>query len=164
MHSEISIYTVLLGLYVINLGMAFGAGLYENRIVLPMWFVKQGTGIHVDAEAIRTTDTGRRFWAFVGTVPLTLLTLAGLVISARISGAAGTWWFVASLMVLVERVLTFAYFIPNIIRFVKPGATDPNTISKKARQWMRMNWVRMALNLAGLLAALMAFSMIRMAN
>jgi hypothetical protein len=70
---------VLLWLFVINHGIAFGAGLYEQRIVLPQWFSRSsGSGIRVNSEAMRNTDTGRRFWAFVTTVPLTLLTLANL--------------------------------------------------------------------------------------
>ena len=28
---------ILLWLFVINLGIAFGAGLYEQRIILPQW-------------------------------------------------------------------------------------------------------------------------------
>ncbi len=28
----------LLWLFVLNLGIAFGAGLYEQRIILPQWF------------------------------------------------------------------------------------------------------------------------------
>ena len=29
--------TVLLWLFVINLGVAFGAGIYESRVVVPIW-------------------------------------------------------------------------------------------------------------------------------
>jgi hypothetical protein len=36
----------------------------------------------VNAEAMRQTNTGLRFWAYVTTVPLTLLTLANLVVPA----------------------------------------------------------------------------------
>lgn len=69
----------LLWLFVINLGIAFGAGLYEHRIVVSQWVTgsAQGGG-RWDAEAVRRDDMGRRFWAFVTTGPLTLLTLANL--------------------------------------------------------------------------------------
>lgn len=73
---------ILLWLFVINHGIAFGAGLYEQRVISPQWFSRSSvSGIRVDSAAMRGTDTGRRFWAFVTTVPLTLLTLANLVVA-----------------------------------------------------------------------------------
>lgn len=57
--------TVLLWLFVINLGIAFGAGLYEARVVIPSW-----------------RDLPRQtllFWVYVTAAPLTLLTLANAV-------------------------------------------------------------------------------------
>ena len=71
--------TILLWLFVINLGIAFGAGLYEHRIVVSRWITSSPeTGQHWNPEVVRQDDTGRRFWIFVTTVPLTLLTLANL--------------------------------------------------------------------------------------
>src|SRR2546425_4415232 len=72
----------LLWLFVINLGIAFGAGLYEHRIVVGRWLTSsRESGAHWNADAARRDDTGRRFWAFVTTVPLTLLTLANLFVA-----------------------------------------------------------------------------------
>ena len=70
---------ILLWLFVIDLGIAFGAGLYGERVILPQWFARSPEGgLRVNSQAMRQTDTGRRFWAFVTTVPLALLTLASL--------------------------------------------------------------------------------------
>jgi hypothetical protein len=80
--------TIILWLFVMNLGIAFGAGLYEHRIVVSTWISSsQEPGAHWNAEAARRDDTGRKFWAFVTTVPLTLLTLANLFAAWRASGA-----------------------------------------------------------------------------
>ena len=47
-----SISTTLLWLFVINLGIAFGAGLYEHRIVVPNWISSSDdSGAHWNAEA-----------------------------------------------------------------------------------------------------------------
>ncbi|MGC1320788.1 MAG: hypothetical protein WA849_01275 [Candidatus Udaeobacter sp.] len=55
-----------LWLFVINLGIAYGAGLYEKRIILPQWFSKSAeSGLRVNSEAMRQTNTGLRFWAYV---------------------------------------------------------------------------------------------------
>ena len=52
--------TILLWLLVINLGIAFGAGLYEHRIVVSRWIrALSATGVQWDAAAARQDDTGR---------------------------------------------------------------------------------------------------------
>src|SRR2546422_113161 len=103
----------LLWLFVINLGIAFGAGLYEHRIVVGSWLTSSGeSGAHWNADAARRDDTGRRFWAFVTTVPLTLLTLASLFAAWRGRGSLSHWWLAAAVAALGDRAFTFSYFIP----------------------------------------------------
>ncbi len=63
---------VLLWLFVINLGLALGAGLYEERIVVSRWIRRTSAGASWNADAAREDDVGRRFWALVTTLPLTL--------------------------------------------------------------------------------------------
>jgi hypothetical protein len=49
-----TISTIFLWLLVINLGIAFGAGLYEHRIVVSRWIPSQPeSGVHWDAETAR---------------------------------------------------------------------------------------------------------------
>ena len=61
--------TTLLWLFILNLGIAFGAGLYEHRIVVSTWISKSPeSGAHWNANVARQDDTGRRFWAFATTV------------------------------------------------------------------------------------------------
>jgi hypothetical protein len=45
--------SILLWLFVINLGIAFGAGLYEHRIVASKWISTSGEVAHWNAEAVR---------------------------------------------------------------------------------------------------------------
>jgi len=72
--------SLLLWLFVINLGIAFGAGLYESRILVPQWLNgSPEAGYRWNAEAARLPDTGLSFWVYVTTVPLTLLTVANLI-------------------------------------------------------------------------------------
>src|SRR6266851_5044870 len=134
------IETLLLWLFVIDLGIAFGAGLYEQRIVLPQWFPRsQGGGLQVDAEAMRRTDSGRRFWAFVTTMPLTLLTLASLAVAWRAQGPLRDWWLSAALITLVERIATFAYFIPTAAKLMRADTLPESAASATAAQWMRLD-------------------------
>ena len=84
--------SIVLWLFVMNLGVAFGAGLYEHRIVVPEWLRSTPEGLSWSAEAARQHDTGLRFWAFVTTGPLTVLTLLSLYAAwtqrARAHGAS----------------------------------------------------------------------------
>src|SRR5262245_18693855 len=124
--------TILLWLFVINLGIAVGAGFYEHRIVVPHWLTTDGGGAHWNSEAARRGNTGLRFWAYVTTGPLTLLTLANLWAAWNAAGAARGWWLAAGLVVLVDRILTFAYFIPTMVGLMS-AADSPASIATATR-------------------------------
>jgi hypothetical protein len=149
----------LLWLFLINLGVAFGAGLYESRIVVSRWMSSSPDSVkHWNAEAARQDDVGRRFWSFVTTVPLTLLTLANLVAGWRASGAVRSWWLGAALAALADRAITFAYFIPTMVRLMR-AQDSPESVAV-ATQWAHLNYARLAILLAAWLAALTAFSLL----
>ena len=151
--------TILLWLFVINLGIAFGAGLYEHRIVVSRWLnVSPESGTHWNAAVVRQDDTGRRFWAFVTTVPLTLLTLANLFAAWRASGPARVWWFAAAVAALADRVFTFSYFIPTMVRLM--GSPDSTEAAAAAATWSNLNYLRHAIVFAAWLAALKTFALL----
>ena len=151
---------ILLWLFVINHGIAFGAGLYEQRIIHPQWFSRSSeSSIRVNSAAIRATDTGRRFWAFVTTIPLTLLTLANLVVAWQSQEPRREWWLGAVVITLVERIATFSYFIPTIIRLMHAEVLAPAKAEAMASQWIALNHVRTAFALTGWLVALKALSL-----
>lgn len=150
---------ILLWLYVINLGIAFGAGLYEHRIVASRWITfSPGSGPHWNAETVRQDDTGRRFWAFVTTVPLTLLTLANLFAASRASGPVRGWWLAAGILAVADRALTFSWFIPTMIGLMR--APDSRESVAVATQWLNLGYLRHAIILAAWLASLRAFSVL----
>src|SRR5256885_12190582 len=91
-HMSPSASAVALALFLLNLGTAFGAGIYEHRVVVPTWFSPSPSGdLQWNAQAARHDDTGRKFWVFVTTVPMTALTLINLIAALRVSGALRTW-------------------------------------------------------------------------
>ncbi|MES2773742.1 MAG: DUF1772 domain-containing protein [Bacteroidota bacterium] len=151
---------ILLWLFIINLGIAFGAGLYETRIILPQWFTKSpGTGFQLNAKAMNETDTGRKFWGMVTTMPLTLLTIANLVTAIQSVGLRHDWWLASALIVLVERLGTFVFFIPTAIKLMRAEAPASSKTSGQIALWVRMNYVRNLLTLIGWLLALKVLSM-----
>jgi hypothetical protein len=139
-----SIAAGLLWLFVIFLGISFGAGMYEERIVVSRWLSSsEGSGRHWNADEARRDDTGRRFWAFVTTVPLTLLTLA--------QHTAG------DSLPRCSRLETESYFIPTMIRLMN---AEDSSESVRNDPVDHLNYVRLAMVLAAWLASLKAFSLL----
>ena len=152
--------TAVLVLFVVFLGIALGAGLYESRVEVPQWIEQVGDGYRWNAEAAREADTGRRFWVFVTTGPLTVLTLASLVLAWRSTGDLRRWWLTAAVVSLADRVLTFSYFIPTmLVLTAEPGPGGAEAVDAALR-WAALDWVRHGLTLAALLAALRSLTLL----
>lgn len=149
---------IVLWLFVINLGIAFGAGLYETRIVVPQWLgYSPESGYRWNAEAARQADVGLKFWVYVTTVPLTLLTLASLAVAWWTQDVVRNWWLGAATAALVDRGMTFTYFIPTMIKLMRGHAFGESEAAIRALQWVRLGYIRQAANLVAWLAAMMAF-------
>lgn len=152
---------LVLWLFVIDLGIAFGAGLYESRIVVPQWLrFSEETGYRWDAAAARGANVGLRFWVYVTTIPLTLLTLASFVALSAVEGGARGWWMGAALAALVDRVLTFAYFIPTMLQLMRSEGLSPAKAVSTARLWANLGYLRHAATIVAWLAALKAFALL----
>ncbi len=151
---------LLLWLFVINLGIALGAGLYESAIEVPQWIsFSPEAGYQWNAEAARQANTGPNFWVYVTTVPLTLLTLANLIAAWRAQGAVRKWWLVAAGAALVDRIFTFTYFIPTMLKLMSNETVPQSEAVPMALQWANLDYVRHFIGLVALLAALKAFSL-----
>ncbi|MBP1771973.1 MAG: hypothetical protein H6P99_1136 [Holophagaceae bacterium] len=147
----------LLWLFVVNLGLACGAGLYESRVMVPLWFTPTEAGdAPWDAGAARRADVGRRFWVHLTTLPLTVLTLASLAAAWQEPPSVRAWWLGGAVAALLDRGMTFAYFLPAMVRLMdgEQGATPDATA--RARRWARLGHLRQVTTLTAWLAALMA--------
>jgi hypothetical protein len=149
-----------LWLYVLNLGIACGAGLYESRIVVPQWLVgSEAAGYHWNRAAAAEANVGLRFWVYASTGPLTLLTLASVVALWYVPPPLRDWWMLAVGVGLLERGLTFGYFIPTMVRLITDTTmTDAEAVAK-ALTWVQLGYVRHAANIVGLLAAMKTFAL-----
>ena len=142
---------VLLWLFIIVLGTAFGAGIYEARVVVPLW-------ASAPPASLKTPDSGHRFWVFVTSIPLTLLTVANFVVALQAQGPRRAWWLTATLVVLVERGATFGYFIPTMLRMQRDPTASDTSVRATLTQWARLNYLRNGLTLVAWLAALKVLS------
>ena len=153
-----AIVNILLWLFVIVLGIAFGAGIYEHRVLFPLWLVETADGASVwDAAAANAANSGLRFWALVSTGPLTVLTIANLVLAWRARGRIRRWWLGAAVAALGDRLLTFTYFIPTMITLMQPEALSPAEAVATAARWGTLNHLRHLLVLVAWMCALKTF-------
>lgn len=152
---------ILLWLFVINLGIVFGAGLYEARIEFPQWLAySTESGYHWNPNAASQANTGLRFWVYVTTVPLTLLTLANLIAAWWSRGLIRSWWMSAALTALADRVFTFSYFVPTMVKLINDETLSQPQAVAMAMRWGQLNYLRHVIVLVAWLLALRAFSLL----
>jgi hypothetical protein len=137
---------------VIALGLQTGAGIFETRVLVPLWASNPSAFF---GQANRP-DSGRRFWIFLS--PLTtLVSLANLVLSILSSGERRVWWLASSALSVAVMAATFAYFVPVLVRFSNAAIPEHETAAV-ARRWTTLNYVRAIAITVAWLAALKAFS------
>jgi hypothetical protein len=141
---------VVLWLFVIDLGIAFGAGIYEARVVIPRW---AGTA------PATWPNTGLLFWVYVTTAPLTLLTIASAILAWREHSPLRAWWLRAVALAALERVATFSFFVPTMIRLMSTESVSQAEVDATLSRWLLLNNGRHLLALGAWLAALSAFSL-----
>jgi hypothetical protein len=126
---------LLLSLFIINLGIALGAGLYESRIVVPQWLV-------------RSSD-GRTHWNAAAAVA---------------AGPVRSWWLTAVIAAALDRASTFGYFIPTMLRLTRPDGPTGADAARLATRWAQLDYVRHGLTLLALVAALCALTLLTEPN
>ena len=135
---------IFLWMFVVNLGVVFGAGVYEARISVPRWLGPSRGRAPFHPDQVNLDDVGRRFWAFTTTIPLTLLTLANLWAAGHASAHVRFWWLTSAIMAFADRVFTFAYFIPKMVTLWINNSPEA---AASMRQWVsstmsgsRLSW------------------------
>jgi hypothetical protein len=151
---------LVLWLYVVNLGIAFGAGVYERRVAVPLWFRTSTSSpmtgaVEWNPGAARAANPGLRFWVFVTTLPLTLLTLASLLLISGAPLEANSAWWLSLAATLVDRAMTFAYFLPTMISLVRTDQTTP-ALTARALRWVNLDAIRLVATFVAWIAATLA--------
>jgi hypothetical protein len=145
---------ILLWLFVIGLGLAAGAGLYETKTQMPRW-VRSARANGLPSQVASSANIGMQFWLYTTAVPLTLLTLASFFAIRFVDPETRKWWLIAAWASLGSQILTFAYFIPTLLQLSGGRETNARAV---AFQWAQVNWFRHVLSFSAWLAALQAFA------
>lgn len=152
---------ITLWLFVIVLGLNLGAGMYEARIVVPLWArgvpETLAEGNPYGRVAI---DAGIRFWAYV-TSMVAVLAVLTLVFGITTPGAQRVWRISAAVAELGVVASTLLYFRPTLVRlFMGHGAgLSPDVIATTVHRWVLWSNVRIVVSLAAWCAALRALTL-----
>lgn len=152
---------ISLWLFVIVLGLDIGAGLYESRIVVPLWANGVPATLAAGNPFARVAiDAGVRFWAYM-TTAVAILAVAALIFGLRTQPPQRTWQTVATVAELVAVAMTLLYFRPTLIRlFMGHGAgLSTEGIESTVQMWVRLSFVRIALSFGAWCVALRALAL-----
>lgn len=151
---------IALWLLVILLGLELGAGLYETRIVVPLWSAGVPETLAEGNPFGRVAiDAGMRLWAIL-TSAVALLAVVALVLGFWAAAPQRGWQIAAAIIELLVVAATLGYFRPVLIRlFMGHGAgLSRSEIVAIVNRWVMLSRVRVVVSLIAWLVALYALS------
>lgn len=152
---------ITLWLFVVALGLDLGAGLYEARIVVPLWARGVPETLAAGNPYGRVAiDAGLRFWAYM-TSAVALFSILALVFGFRTPAPQRGWRTFAALAELGTVAMTLLYFRPTLVRlFMGHGdGLSTDAIGSTVRRWVMWSNVRIVVSLVAWCAALRALSL-----
>ena len=131
------------------MGFAIGAGIYETRVVLPLWAGGGADSLVRWHSAPFRIDPGLRFWIFC-TPGLGLLSAIVLGLFFSMSGRPAMLVRIGSGLSLALVVWALVWFVPNFRAVTGPKFQEmnPDQAARTARLWRRLNLLRATLFLA----------------
>jgi hypothetical protein len=163
MAEQFSIAQTFLRLFVVLMGIEIVGGLHETIVVTTLWSLALPDSViayyqyNVSNPQFALNADGR-FWIFFTPI-VSSLSIATIISSRKMPPEHRKRRIVSAILALIVIVFTFAWFVPNIIILSQgvAGCSEEQIISLM-NWWMRLNWMRVVLCLAALLAALRVLS------
>lgn len=147
----------LLWLLVMAVGIEIGAGIYEARVLVPLWAsAPPASLVAYNLQALRP-EPGLHFW-IVSTPLVGLLGIANLVAAWRTSMSNRASWIAGAAGVVGIVALTFIYFVPTLTGFEAVRQGGDATLATSVHRWVTLNWVRAVVYAASWLCLLRACS------
>ena len=142
---------------VIFLGVQTGAGIFETRVLVPLWSSDPPASVAAFLAQPLRPDSGPRFWIFLS--PTTaLIAILNLILALMSTGPRRPWWIAGSAGGVAVLVATFAYFVPVLLSLPRMRELPEGDAAAKVKAWVGLNYVRAAVLAAAWIASLKAFS------
>jgi hypothetical protein len=153
---------ILLWIFVILAAIVIGGGLYELRVIIPLWAHAPPESVWEFA-ALRVTqpqytpNAGVRFWLLVTPLHL-LISFATLVTSWKTRPRHRRWVIFATVIFIVMHVAALVYFVPAINKLFDSRNLNmsPDEVVSRVQLWVKGTWLRFVTGLVGLLCGLRA--------
>ena len=156
----ISTITLLFLLLAVTLGL--GGGLYEVLVIYPLW--KNDVDPAMLSGKLQSSGqllAAKSFWPLVSPAQV-LLSIINIVLASQYSGAAHKYWLAAAVIVFIGLVITFSYFIPEMIRkIMQPENIEKARLAAIVKRWTALSPLRLVLEFTAWILLLMAWRLIQ---
>lgn len=136
--------TIPLLLLLLTVTLSLGGGLYEVLVIYPNW--KHDADPQTLRDKLESSGqnlAGKRFWPLVSPAQ-GLLALINIYLAYNYVGPAHCFWLFGSIVVFASRLITFAYFIPEMIRkIMKPETLEKARLQKIVKTWTALSPLRL---------------------
>jgi len=152
---------LILWLFVITLGLDLGAGIYEARVVVPLWAGGVPQTLAADNPYGRVAvDAGIHFWAYM-TSAVAVVAVLALVFGVLAAAPRRVWQTCAAVAELAAVAMTLLYFRPTLVRlFLGRGAgLSAAAVTSTVGRWVMWSRVRIAVSFVAWCAALRALTL-----
>jgi hypothetical protein len=155
---------ILLWLFVILSGIVVGAGLYEMRVIVPLWANAPPASVwYWEAQQIANPqyapNSGMRLWIFLTPTHL-LLAVATLLAGWKLRGEHRKWLLISTIIFIFMHLTAFVWFVPTLKELMKSRelGISPEQVATKAHLWATLSWFRVPVGLVGFIAGLRALT------
>ena len=149
-----------LWLFVIALGLDLGAGIYEARVVVPLWAGGVPDTLAAGNPYARVAiDAGVGFWAYM-TSAVAISAVLALIFGLFAPHTGRLWRTAATLVELCVVAWTLLYFRPTLVRlFMGHGVgLSADQVAASVHRWVTLSRGRIALSFLAWCAALYALA------
>jgi hypothetical protein len=131
-------------LFSLTVTLSLGGGLYEILVIYPSW--KHDVDPLTLRDKLQSSgqiNAGKRFWPLVSPAQ-GLLALINIVLVWNYSGGANIYWLSAAIIIFINRIITFSYFIPVMIRkIMEPEHVEASRLRSIVKRWTALSPLRL---------------------
>lgn len=121
-----------------------GGGLYEILVIYSGWkHDVHPLTLRGKLESSGMILAAKRFWPIVSPAQA-LLAVINIVLAWNHPSGARAYWLAAAMAIFINRLITFSYFIPMMIRkIMRPENIEATRLQAIVKQWIALSPLRL---------------------
>jgi hypothetical protein len=134
---------IALSLFLFTITLSLGGGIYEVLVIYPNWkHDVTPANLLAKLQSSGQLNANKRFWPLVS--PLQgLLAIVSIILAIKFTGEAQSYWLTAAILIFVNRLITFGYFVPEMLRkIMKPEQIETTRLQAIVRRWTALSPLR----------------------